>query len=70
MRFSNHARQRMLERGVDEETVGRVICSPEVTFSDKKGNPCLVREINGRRIKVVIALDDTQFVITVVDLDA
>jgi hypothetical protein len=70
MRFSTHASQRMRERNVSEDEIVRVISGPQVTFRDKKGNPCLVREIEGRRIKVVLAKDDVEFVITVVDLDA
>jgi hypothetical protein len=70
LRKSKHARERMAERGVTDDGVARVISDHEVSFTDKKGNPCFVRRIGGRRIKVVIAADDPEFVITVVDLDA
>jgi hypothetical protein len=69
-RFSRHALQRLQDRGITREEVSSVLNGPEVTFSDQKGNPCRVREINGRRIKVVTSQTDPNFVITVIDLDA
>jgi hypothetical protein len=59
----------MAERGVTKDQVARVVSDHQVTFTDKKGNPCYVREIDGRRIKVVVAAADAEFVITVIDLD-
>jgi uncharacterized protein DUF4258 len=70
MRPSQHARQRMAERGITPADIASVLAGPEVTFTDTKGNPCFVREVAGRRIKVVVAADDAEFVITVVDLDS
>ena len=60
----------MKERGITAQEVEDVVNNPDVSFSDKKGNPCFIRALNGRRIKVVIAADDPSFVITVIDLDA
>jgi hypothetical protein len=60
----------MAERGVSMHDIVRVISEHQVTFDDKKGNPCYVRELDGRRIKVVVAADDPDLVITVIDLDA
>lgn len=70
LRYSRHARQRQAERGISDAEVESVVDNPDVTFADKKGNPCSVREIDGRRIKVVISSVDLDFVITVIDLDA
>ncbi len=69
-RFSRHARQRMLERAISEEDVEAVLGNPDVTFADPSGNPCSIREVNGRRIKVVVKAADTDFVITTIDLDS
>lgn len=60
----------MAERGVTPQEAHDVVEGAEVTFPDKKGNPCYVRQLRGRRIKVVVAVNDDDFVITVVDLDA
>jgi hypothetical protein len=70
MRFSRHALARLAERGVTQDEVASVISGAEVTYADPKGNPCYVRQIGQRRIKVVLAAADENFVITVIDLDA
>lgn len=69
MRPSRHAAARMAERNISLAEVSSVLDDPEVTFADPKGNPCYIREIRGRRIKVVVAADDENLVITVIDLD-
>lgn len=68
-RFSRHACQRMMERNISVADVTAVLDNPDVTFRDPKGNPCSVREVDGRRIKVVMSATDTDFVITAIDLD-
>lgn len=70
MRFSNHARQRLRERKISEQDAAGVVDNYEVAFSDTKGNPCFVRTVSERRIKVVVSAADPDFVITVIDLDA
>ncbi len=69
LRLSVHASQRMTERDITLDDIRHVISDHEVSWNDKKGNPCFVRELNGRRIKVVVAADDREFIITVIDLD-
>jgi len=69
MRPTRHAAARMTERNISLAEAASVIENPEVTFMDPKGNPCYIREIKGRRIKVVVASDDEDLVITVIDLD-
>jgi hypothetical protein len=70
LRLSVHAEQRRLERGITMGEIRHTVANHEVSFPDRKGNRCFVREINGRRIKVVLAANDPEFVITVVDLDS
>ena len=70
MRASRHAAERMAERNISLAEVSSVLDHPEVTFTDPKGNPCYIREVSGRRLKVVVAADDKDFLITVIDLDA
>ncbi len=69
LRPSRHARQRMVERSISYQEVEAVVAKPDVTFTDRKGNPCSVRMICERRIKVVVSKDDPSFVVTVIDLD-
>lgn len=70
MRLSTHAANRASERGITRAQIAAVVGNPDITFTDRKGNPCYTAGIDGRRIKVVVAADDTEFVITVIDLDA
>lgn len=67
LRYSNHARKRLTERKVTEEEAEAVVADPAVTYSDVKGNSCYMGEINGKSLRVVIAADDPEFVITVID---
>jgi hypothetical protein len=60
----------MRERNVTEDEVSAVLNEHDVSFADRKGNPCYVRQLGDRRVKVVVAQDDTNFIITVIDLDA
>lgn len=70
VRFSKHSLDRLAERGITAAEVQTVLESHEVSFADPKGNACYVRTIGERRIKVVVAADDPEFVITVIDLNA
>jgi hypothetical protein len=60
----------MRERNVTEDEVSAVLNEHDVSFADRKGNPCYARQLGDRRVKVVVAQDDMNFVITVIDLDA
>jgi hypothetical protein len=70
LKLTKHARERAVERGVSDQEIQLVVDEHEITFADPKGNPCYIRGVRGRRIKVVIAQDDPELVITVIDLDA
>jgi Domain of unknown function (DUF4258) len=66
LRHSGHAQKRMTERNVTSEQVQQVHDEPEITYPDVKGNTCYVRNLEGRRIRIVVAADDPTFVITVI----
>jgi hypothetical protein len=70
LRLSRHAAARAAERGITLADAHTVVDDHHVAFTDRKGNPCYIREVDGRRIKVVVDASDTEFVITVIDLDA
>lgn len=70
LRLSVHAEQRRVERGISLSEIRHTLANHDVSFPDRKGNRCFVCEIDGRRIKVVLAAADPDFVITVVDLDS
>jgi len=60
----------MAERKITAAEVSAVLQNHEVRYTDKKGNHCYVRNVDGRGIRVVVAAADADFVITVIDLDA
>jgi acylphosphatase len=66
LRFSTHAKERMQERGISEEDVQGVVEFADVTYPDGKGNRSFVRDLGDATVRVVIAGDDPEFVITVI----
>ncbi len=58
----------MAQRAISEREVEAVLADPDVRYTDKKGNPILKAEVNGRQIKVVVvAGSDPPRIITVAD---
>lgn len=67
MRFSRHAKNRMRRDKVDAATIEQIVLAPESLLIDDVGNPIAVgADMTGRTIEVVLALDDPDFVITVI----
>lgn len=64
LRPSRHATQRMLERRITWAEVQAVHRSPHTTYDDPDGKPCRVGTVNGKTIKLVLAPDDENLVIT------
>jgi hypothetical protein len=69
LRYSRHALERLRARGISKAEVEAVLAAPDWTCPDRAGNPCYVRRVGARRIKVVIKESDARFVITVINLD-
>lgn len=66
MRLSRHARNEMRLYAISIEDVEAAIAAPAVRAVDERGNAQLSSETgDGRRILVVVAQDDLDFVITV-----
>lgn len=65
--YSLHARKRMRQRRISEEEVESCLQNQEILYTDKKGNPKYKAHIGKRYIKVVVAKDNPNFVITVED---
>jgi hypothetical protein len=66
VRLSHHAQKRMAQRGITLEEIERVLQDPHTTYDDVDGKPCYVGDVDGRRIKVVVAPDDRNFVVTAI----
>lgn len=56
----------MNERHITWAEVEAVHRSPHTTYDDPDGKPCRVGEVNGRTIKLVLAPDDEDLVITTI----
>lgn len=65
-RFGKHATRRLRERGISQAEAEQVIADPDITYPDPDGNPCRVKTINGRTIRVVLLASDPEFVKTVI----
>ena len=57
----------MKERSITESEVEECLNSRQVCYTDRKGNKIIRANIGGRGIKVVVAKEDNNFVITVAD---
>ena len=68
--YSHHARQRMAERGYTRQDVEFVVRNPEGTYTDRNGNLSVVgTTANGKRMRVVLAVQDKARVVTVAPRD-
>lgn len=67
LQYSRHAVQQMIERKISKEEVEAICCDHHTCYADKQGNPIYVGDVNSRRIKVVVAKDNPDFVITAAD---
>lgn len=69
-RLTNHARNRMIQRQIKKKDVDRVLDAYDMSYSDRKGNLCLIGELeNGKRLRLVIAKDsDPLEIITLITL--
>jgi hypothetical protein len=55
LQYTRHARDQMILRAVTSAEVEQVIADPDITYLDQYGNPCYIRWVAGRRIRVVVA---------------
>jgi hypothetical protein len=69
LRYTLHAEQRLLERGITKAEVESVVALREITYPDGSGKLSVVSTIGGRRIRVVLGDNDHQKVITVIESD-
>jgi hypothetical protein len=65
VRLSAHAQRRLSERGITTDEVETVHAKPHTTYADPDGKPCRIGDVGGRTIRIVLAPDDEEFVVTV-----
>jgi hypothetical protein len=67
-RIIAHARKQMARRRISESDVEQVLAAPELSYpSHTSGRHVFVRNIDGRRIAVVVDAADHEVVITTFD---
>ena len=65
MRFTHHAKNEMRWKGWTQREVLRVISNPAKVDFDARCNPRYLGHIRGDLVRVVVAADDPDVVITV-----
>jgi len=65
VRFSHHAKNRARQLGVAIEDAEAVIESSIFVDVDKRQNPRFTGYVGSLRVRVVVALDDPNFIVTI-----
>lgn len=70
-RFEEHALNRMAQRRIKRRDIEHVLDSPDISFTDQKGNLCLVGYLEARRrLRVVVVKESEPLnIITAIILD-
>ncbi|MFC1928164.1 DUF4258 domain-containing protein [Chloroflexota bacterium] len=67
-KYSEHAKYQKRRRSISNEEIEACLSNHDTIHTDKKGNLVYrARLVGGRGIKVVVAKDDPNYVITVAD---
>jgi hypothetical protein len=69
--FEKHALTRMAQRRIKRRDIEHVLDSPDISYTDREGNSCLVGYLEDkRRLRIVVAKEsDPLSIITVIILD-
>jgi len=65
MEFSRHARNRMRRLGISRQDVERLRAESEAWDEDPDGRRRYVGHVRGTRVRVVVAVDNPDLVVTV-----
>lgn len=64
MEFTRHARQRLKLYRVTREQAAAIVANGQADDRDERGNPRYQADVAGRRIRVIVALDNPSLIIT------
>lgn len=67
MKFSRHSKNRARKVGVSLVEVRDAVVSNEFNATDGAGNPIFEIRVGGKVLHVVVALDEPEFVITLIE---
>jgi hypothetical protein len=65
VQLSRHAKNRLRRLKASIEEVERVVEEPTYFDRDRRGKPRYTGEIQGIRVRIVLALDEPDFVVTI-----
>lgn len=65
--YTDHAQEQMHDRGISKAEVESCWNDHHTTYTDKKGNPIYIANVQGRRIKIVVKKQNTRVIITASD---
>lgn len=65
MRYTLHAKNRLHGLRMSDADVERIVAMPLFADTDEEGRPRFVGEARGVRVRVVIALDEPDLVVTI-----
>jgi hypothetical protein len=65
MRYTRHAKNQARRLRMSDADVERVIARPMYADTDEDGKPRFVGEVHGVRVRVVLALDEPDLVVTI-----
>ncbi|MBS1870912.1 MAG: DUF4258 domain-containing protein [Actinobacteria bacterium] len=65
MQFTRHARNGMRRLGVTRADVAAILLASEAADRDPDGRPRHLGIVDGRRIRIVLALEDPSLVVSV-----
>jgi hypothetical protein len=65
MKFTRHARNRLRQLGILVEQVEARVAHSKPVDADPEGRPRYIIHVEGRRLRVVIAADDPELIVTV-----
>ncbi|HZV74563.1 MAG TPA: DUF4258 domain-containing protein [Conexibacter sp.] len=64
MEFTRHARQRLKLYGVSREQATAIVAAGSEDGRDANGNPRYQGQVDGRNVRVIVALDNPSLIIT------
>jgi hypothetical protein len=67
MKFTRHARNRLRHLAIITEQVEARVARGRPVDAEPEGRPRYIIRVGGRRVRVVVAADDPQLVVTVHD---
>jgi hypothetical protein len=67
MRLTRHATNGLRRTGGTLEDAERVIANPEEVDRDDRGKPRYTGDVRGIRVRIVVALDEPDLIVTIHD---